>query len=339
MHGHGQVAAGAAVPDGDTVSPPELTADAPVSDVLQPVEVDAGEPLRDDAYVALGHCAVGLSRDAGGLLVAAHVDKPLHTDERLDHGGATLAVADGVAVRFHLLQHAQRFQFLHHAATGLEPLHLGVLASHLRHVAAFADDVGGVQAVPLPHLEVHRVVGRGDLQRAGAELRVDGLIAHHRDDTTHDGEDDVAAPDAVVARVVRMHRNPGVAQHRLGTGGSHGHGPAWVVFQRVANVIELTVHVLVVNFQIGEGGGAADAAVDDALVAIDQPLFIQADEGGSDGVAGAWLQREFVSFPVGGDAQPPRLLVDYATGLLDVLPDALYEGFAAHLVAAGAFFQ
>ena len=206
--------------------PPQLAADAPVADVLQPVEVDAGEPLRDDADVAFGDGAVGLARDAVGLLVAAHVDEPLHTDERLDHRGAALAVADGVAVRFHLLQHAQRFQLLHHAAAGLESLHARIFAGHPGHVAVFADDVGSVQAVALAHLEVHRVVGRGDLQRAGAELRVNGLVAHHRDDAAHDGQYDVAAPDAVVARVVGVDGYAGVAQHRLRPGGGYGHGPA-----------------------------------------------------------------------------------------------------------------
>ena len=159
--------------------------------------------------------------------------------------------------------------------------------------------------MPLAHLEVHRVVGWRDLQRAGAELRVNGFVAHHRDDAAHDGQDDVATPDAVVAWVVGVDGYAGVAQHRLRAGGGDGHGPVGVILQRVADVVELSVHVLVVNFQVGEGGRAADAAVDDALVAINQALFVQADEGGADGMAGAWLQRELVPLPVCGDTQPP----------------------------------
>src|SRR5690606_17373350 len=38
----------AAVPDGDAVAPPDLAADAPVADVLHPVQVGALEAPRDE---------------------------------------------------------------------------------------------------------------------------------------------------------------------------------------------------------------------------------------------------------------------------------------------------
>ena len=44
-----------AVPDGDAVAPPELAADAPVADVLHPVQVDALEALRHELDAALLH--------------------------------------------------------------------------------------------------------------------------------------------------------------------------------------------------------------------------------------------------------------------------------------------
>ena len=73
-----------AVPHRDTVSPPKLAADAPVADVLQPVEIDPGKPLRDDADVAVGHRGVGLAGDAVGLGVAAQVYEPLEANQGLD---------------------------------------------------------------------------------------------------------------------------------------------------------------------------------------------------------------------------------------------------------------
>jgi hypothetical protein len=41
--------------------------------------------------------------------------------------------------------------------------------------------------VPAADLEVIGVVRRGDLDRAGAELRVDVLVGHHRDLPVDDG--------------------------------------------------------------------------------------------------------------------------------------------------------
>ena len=52
---HRVLAAGVAVPDRDAVAPPQLAADAPVADVLHPVQVDADPALRDTG--AGGRCA------------------------------------------------------------------------------------------------------------------------------------------------------------------------------------------------------------------------------------------------------------------------------------------
>ena len=42
-----------AIPDRNTVSPPELAADAPVTDIFHPVEIDLGKTLRDDFDAAV----------------------------------------------------------------------------------------------------------------------------------------------------------------------------------------------------------------------------------------------------------------------------------------------
>ena len=136
-----------------------------------------------------------------------------------------------------------------------------------------------------------------------------------------------------------MHRHARVAQHGFGAGGRYGDVAAGLVFQRIADVVELAVDIVVVHLKVRQGGGAADTAVDDALVPVDQALLVEADEGGADGVAGTLVEGEPVALPVGGDAQAAGLLVDDATGLFDVLPDPLHEGLAADVMAAGALVE
>src|SRR5262249_12041545 len=87
----GDVAVGA-VPDRDAVPPPDLARDAPVADVLHPVEVDAREALGCEADALLLH------RGDRGSRELLHREPPLWDDERLDSRVAALAVADGVAV-------------------------------------------------------------------------------------------------------------------------------------------------------------------------------------------------------------------------------------------------
>mmetsp|Transcript_29964 Transcript_29964/g.66341 ORF Transcript_29964/g.66341 Transcript_29964/m.66341 type:complete len:200 (-) Transcript_29964:1398-1997(-) len=66
------------VPHGDAVTPPQLPADAPVLDVLQPVVVDLLKPVRDEADVALLH------RLQGGGGQGGHAHKPLLAHQRLN---------------------------------------------------------------------------------------------------------------------------------------------------------------------------------------------------------------------------------------------------------------
>ena len=64
----GHLAAGVAVEGGNAVTPPELTGDAPVKDVVHPVEVVLGEALGNEADVALLH------RLDGGLGQGLHAN-------------------------------------------------------------------------------------------------------------------------------------------------------------------------------------------------------------------------------------------------------------------------
>ena len=48
------------IPDRDAVAPPDLAADAPVLDVLQPVQVDLGPAVRVELDVAVAHGGLGL---------------------------------------------------------------------------------------------------------------------------------------------------------------------------------------------------------------------------------------------------------------------------------------
>ena len=98
INGHGELVAVTTIPDRDPVPPPELAADAPVADVLQPVEVDLGEALRDDPYPLIDH-GVDCRNSQGSDL-----NEPLLADPWFDHGIAAAAVPHGVVMGLHLNQ-------------------------------------------------------------------------------------------------------------------------------------------------------------------------------------------------------------------------------------------
>jgi hypothetical protein len=89
-----------AVPDGNAMPPPELAADAPVLDILEPVEVDFAPALRVKLDMAVAHGGLG-------LLDARITQPPLPGQPRLDRHVGTLGVANIVGVGFLAHQRAR----------------------------------------------------------------------------------------------------------------------------------------------------------------------------------------------------------------------------------------
>ena len=88
------------------MAPPELARDAPVVDVLHPVEVGLGPRLRDDARGAALH------RRERRLGERLHLHEPLRREHRLDDRLAALAAADGHDVLLAAALEAEAAQIL-----------------------------------------------------------------------------------------------------------------------------------------------------------------------------------------------------------------------------------
>ena len=71
----------------------------------------------------------------------------------------------------------------------------------------------------LADFEVVEVVRRGDLHRARAELGVGVFVGDDRDAAADERQDHVLADEVLVALVLGVHGDAGVAEHGLGTGG------------------------------------------------------------------------------------------------------------------------
>ncbi len=313
-----------AVPDRDAVAPPQLARDAPVVQVVDPVEVPLLHLLRVDLDLAVA------DRVAGGLGERADLDPPLHGQPRLDGGLAARAVAHRVGVRALLGDDPAL------GAQRGDDRRAGLQAVQAEERAVHGDDGvlvhdGDVrQVVPLADLEVVRVVRGRHLDGAGAELRVDVGVGDDRDPTAGQRQLDLGADQVLVALVLRVDGDRGVTQHRLGARGGDDDG---VLALAVADRDQLAVVVLVLHLDVRDGGQAARAPVDDALGAVDQLVVVELLEDGLDGLGQALVHGEALAGPVHAVAQAPHLAGDLAAGLRLPLPDALDEGLAAQVVA------
>ena len=328
--GDGDVPAVGAGPGRDAVPPPQLTGDAPVPDVLHPVKVRL-LPLR------------GRPRDAplfDGLNAALRKrlrpDEPLFGKAGLHGGPAPLAVADGVLDLLGPLQQPQRVEVLRRGLARLLQGHAPIPAGVLVHDALGIDDLNLLQVVPLSHQEVVGVVGRRDLDAARPELRVHHVVLDDGDLAIRQGDADPFSDHAAVLLRSRVHRDGHVSQDRLRARRRHEER-SLLADEGVAHVIELSGHLPVLHLQVGEGGVAAGAPVDDVLALVDQVLLVQAHKHRPNGAGQPLVERKALAPPVAGVSQPLHLLDDAVAVDLLPLPDLLHEGLTPEVVAGQAF--
>ena len=345
--------AGLVVPGRDAVAPPELAADAPVLDVAHPGEVHVLVLLGHELDTAVFHGGDGVFGQRLGA------DVPLVGQPGLDDGAGAVALRYFQRVVVDLLEQAHGLELGDDGLARGEAVHAGVAlrqagvevrvdaaveVEHLglgQHRGVLVEDVDQRQVVALAHFVVVEVVGRGDLHAAGAEFAVDVLVGDDRDVPADDRQFGELADQLGVALVFRVHRDRGVAQQGFRTGGGdhqviQAFAGLRAVHQRVAQVPEVALLVVVFHFQVGYRGVQLGVPVHQAFAAVDQAVFMQAHEGFLDRFGEAVVHGEALARPVHRRAQATNLPGDVAAGLFLPFPDLLQELLPAEVVAAHA---
>ena len=163
--GHRNFTAFRAVPGWNTMAPPELARDAPVANVLHPVEERFFPVVGDEADSAIAH----RSHRLGGHGLRPH--KPLRRNQRLHNGSAAVAFSDGQRVRLDLFQSPEFLEVGHHTFASLETVQTGVGTGFGCHARIFTDHSHMRQIVPLASFEIVRIVRGSNLYHTSAELR------------------------------------------------------------------------------------------------------------------------------------------------------------------------
>ena len=135
---------------------------------------------------------------------------------------------------------------------------------------------------------------------------------------------------------IRVHGDGRVAEHRLGPRRRDEHvlGFARVrIRERVAQVVELALHRLLVELVVGDRGLQRAVPVDESIAAEDQPVAEHREERLAHGARAHGVHREARAVPVARAAHALLLRDDALLALLLPFPDALHESLAADVVA------
>src|ERR1700722_18032303 len=232
---------------------------------------------------AIGHCA--------------HRQEPLFGEHRLDHGLASRAYADGVLMRLDFFEQPRNLEMIDDFLARILARHPAIRAAVLVDVRGAVEDRNLLEAVTLAQLEVDRIVRGRDFQRAGAEFAIDRGVGDDLYLATYQRQPNRLADVRLVALVVGIHGDRGVTEHRLGPRRCDRYS-AGAVGERVTDVPEAALDVLVIDFEIGQRRFASRAPVDEPLGAIDELLVVKIDEDLRDRLRQARIKREALAAPV-----------------------------------------
>ena len=168
-------------PGWNAMAPPQLTTDAPVADLGEPILVYLGPALGNKAGASLAQ-----GGQAGiGQRFGAH--KPLGGKQWLHRNFAPVRVGNSVAVIFHFHQGLFSGQGGHNGVPRLEALQATELSRSFVHAPVLAHDRHQRQTMALTYGKVVGVMGRSHFYAAGAELGIHVIIGNHRNLATHKG--------------------------------------------------------------------------------------------------------------------------------------------------------
>ena len=269
-------------------------------------------------------------------LVNGH--EPLLRQPRLKRGVATVAVHDRVIEVLDVIEQVVLLEPLDDGLAALIAVHAGKLAIALDDHRVLIEDIDLRQVVGLTHGVVVGVVSRGDLDKARAKVGVDVVVGEDGDLAVNDRQHDGLAHEGSLLGVLRRDGDARVAEHGLGARGGDDDVVLAVdrLGQRVAQVPQVALLVLVLGLVVRDSSGAVRAPVDDALAAVDQTIVVPVAEHLAHGLGVVLVHGEALVVEVDGAAHTLDLLDDDAAVLVGPIPAGVDKLIAADLQAANA---
>ena len=320
------------------MAPPQLPADAP--------GLDIAHPGKESVFPLFRHKLGAARLDGGdrGLGQLSGVAIPLHRHQRLDRHARAIAVRHLVQMRLGQHQQFQPLQLGDDRLAGGEPVLAGERsdkrdAGDARHIPKFAFDLGERdarravqdrrlrQVMALADDKIVEIMPGGDLDRAGALLRVGVAVGDDRNAPTNKRKEGELAGHGGQIRVIRMHGDGGITQHGLGPGRRHGDEVSGFAIDRIGDVPKAAADFPAFDLEIGNRRLEFGIPVDQPVVAIDQPLTVKGDEHLAHRDRKTFIHGEPLARPIERGAEAAQLARDVAAGLGLPLPHRVEELF------------
>ena len=152
-------------------------------------------------------------------------------------------------------------------------------------VAAFAD------------LEIVKVMRGRNFHRTRTLFGVGIVIGDNRNFAPDNRQHHMLADKCLIAWVVGMHGNAGIAQHGFGPRGGNGDVAA-AILKRIVEVPHMAVDFFLHHLKVGNCRQKPWVPVNKALVFVNQPLFVKRDKHLHHGLRQAVIHGKALAAPI-----------------------------------------
>ena len=159
------------------------------------------------------------------------------------------------------LDEPRRFEIGEDSLARLEPVEAAIGFGHrIGQMRVAIEDVDQFEAVPPPDLEIIEVMRGRDLDGAAAHLGIGIVVGDDRNEPADQRQPHRLSHEIGVARVIRMNRDAGIAEHRLGARGCDHDESRGIVraeglaLDRVAQIPEAAPDLDLLHLEIGDCG-------------------------------------------------------------------------------------
>ena len=291
------------------MTPPQLAADTPILDVLQPVLVCHLVFRWIELDFVVHH------RRQGKVSKVLHAQEPLHRKLWLDSHTRALRATHLVRIRLHLLHQSSSLQVLLDLNTHIKAVHADIQTSSLAQRAIIVEDVDGLQLVLVTqHIVVH-IVSRSHLQATRSELNIHIVILNHRNRAVHQRHHHLLAAQPSVLRIVRVDTHGSITHDGLRTSGSHNSIITLLILvyhltfstcrshlltfsKTIFQIIQLRMLLLVNHLLVAERSLSLRVPVHHAHTAINQSLAVEVNKHLDDRLRALLVHRERSAVPI-----------------------------------------
>ena len=226
----------------------------------------------------------------------------------------------------------------HHCLTCFVAVHSCVFAAKGIDGSVIVQDVDLFEIVAFTYFEVVRVVCRCDLNATCSEFFVNVLICDNRDLTVRQRQFQHLADQILVSLILRVYCHCGITEQCFRTCGCDFYESSFFAYDRIVDVPEKSVLVLMLNFCIRDGSLAYRTPVDDPGAFVNVTFLVETDENFLYCLGASFVHGETFSLPVSRCTELLELVDDLSAVLFFPCPCMFEEFFTSDVVFVDSLF-